>query len=348
MDKIQNGIQSLRSSPSYSGITVVDAHTGGEPLRVIVDGFPQPEGKTILEKRRFLKTHYDHLRTAVMWEPRGHADMYGALITEPETENGDLGVIFMHHEGYSTMCGHGIIALTRVVLELGLFEMVEPVTELKIDTPAGQVVARATIESGKVKSVSFENVPSFVTVLDQQIDISGLGKIQYDIAFGGAFYAFVDGEQLAIEPKPEFARTLIDYGRRIKTEIMKQQEIVHPFEKDLSFLYGTIFTWPSDKKGIDSSNVCIFAEGELDRSPTGTGVSARLALEYAKGRLQANQPFTVESIIGSVFTGIIVDTVQFGPHKAIIPQIRGTASIIGINELLIDADDSFKYGFFIR
>jgi len=179
-------------------IKTIDAHTAGEPLRIILSGLPEIKGKTILEKRNFLKENYDYLRTALMFEPRGHADMYGAIITDPENEGSDFGVLFLHNEGYSTMCGHGIIALTKVVLETGMIEKSKPVTTIKIDTPAGLVNSYSRIENGSVKSIYFHNVPSFVLAMDERISVPGVGDIKYDIAFGGAFYAFVNADELKI------------------------------------------------------------------------------------------------------------------------------------------------------
>lgn len=329
-------------------IKTIDVHTAGEPLRVILDGFPALPRGTILDKRRYLKENLDFLRTALMWEPRGHADMYGALITEPITEGSDIGVIFMHNEGYSTMCGHGIIGLAMVLLETGLLSKEGDHPVIKIDTPAGLVTAIAHREGSHVKAVSFHNVPSFVYLADQTIDIPGLGKINFDIAFGGAFYAFVQAEEVNIGLESKDFRSLIDVGMRIKRAIMDSIPIHHPFEKDLGFLYGTIFVGKALDTGHHSRNVCIFAEGEVDRCPTGTGVSARAALHFAKKELTINQPFTVESIIDTTFTGKVVSTVDFGPYQAVIPEVTGTANIAGLCEWLIDPQDPLRHGFILR
>lgn len=329
-------------------ITTIDAHTEGEPLRIITGGFPALPGKTILEKRQHIRQKYDHLRKALVWEPRGHADMYGCILTEPVTKDGTVGVIFIHNEGYSTMCGHGIIALSTVLIETGFIEAKDAATELKIDTPAGRVIAVAHRKERKVIKVSFANVPSFVYSMDQKVDVPGIGFVNYDIAFGGAFYAFCRAEDLGLGLSPEDNRTLIDAGLRIKRAIAAGTEIRHPIEEDLGFLYGTIFVGPAQDPGHHSRNVCVFAEGEIDRSPTGTGVSARAALHYARGEIAIDQPFVVESILGTCFTGRVAATVQFGPYEAIIPEITGTAHITGRSEFLIDPDDPLKYGFFLR
>src|SRR5215510_13190333 len=244
----------------WTRITTIDMHTGGEPLRVIIDGLPPIEGQTVLEKRRYFREHYDHLRCGLMWEPRGHADMYGAVIT-PSVES-DFDVFFLHNEGYSTMCGHAIIALTKLAVETNL---VSSKNELTISVPAGQIHARASVVEGQVVEASFCNVPSFVYLRDEQIDVEGVGLVRFDIAYGGAFYAFVKSEDVEIELLPENSNRLIDYGRRIKNAVMSKFPITHPVEADLSFLYGTIFTGPALNTASHSRNVCIFADGELDR-----------------------------------------------------------------------------------
>lgn len=329
-------------------LTAVDAHTAGEPLRVFTNGWPDLPGSDILAKRRYAQTHHDWLRTAVMWEPRGHADMYGCIPTEPVTPDGDLGVLFLHNEGFSTMCGHGIIGLTVVGLDTGLIDKPGPAPALKIDTPAGRVTATAQRKNGRTTSVSFHNVPSFVYAQDQQVDVPGLGRIRYDVAFGGAFYAFVQANEAGVGLTPADFRQLIDAGTRIKQAVMANLPIRHPFAADLSFLYGVIFIGPAHDPAHHSRNVCIFADGEVDRCPTGTGVSARAALHHARGELALGEPFIVESILGTTFTGEAVEEVKFGPYTAVIPQITGTAHITGLNRLLIDPDDPLKHGFLLR
>lgn len=329
-------------------ITAIDAHTEGEPFRVITGGFPDLPGQTILEKRRYAKEKLDHLRTALMWEPRGHADMYGCLVTPPVTPGADLGILFMHNEGFSTMCGHGIIGITTVALETGMLPATAPETTLKIDTPAGLVTAHATVVNGRVQRVRFYNVPSFVLALDETVDVPGLGQVRYDLAFGGGFYAYVPAAEVGLTCTPADYRSLIEKGRAIKRAVMASRPIPHPFEADLSFLYGTIFVGPPLTEGGHSRNVCIFAEGEVDRSPTGTGVSGRLALHYARGEIGLDQPIVVESILGSRFTGRVVKTTTFGPYPAIIPEVAGTAHITGRHEFLIDPDDPLKNGFLLR
>ncbi len=332
----------------WQSIRTIEMHTAGEPLRVISGGFPELPGDTILAKRRFARENLDGLRTALMWEPRGHADMYGCIVTEPVTEDGDVGVLFIHNEGFSTMCGHGIIGLAKAALETGMIEKVGERPVIKMDTPAGRVTAYAQRENGRVVSVSFHNVPSFVYVLDQVVDVPEIGPVRYDVAYGGAFYAFCRAEDLSVDLVPSDFRKLIDIGTRVKQAVVDSLPLVHPFEEDLGFLYGTIIVGGAKEPGHHSRNVCIFANGEVDRCPTGTGVSARAAIGYARGDLQQGQPFIVESILGTTFTGKVVDEVQFGPYSAVVPEVTGSAHIVGRAEWLIDPDDPLWQGFILR
>ena len=326
----------------WTRITSIDMHTGGEPLRVIVDGLPPIEGTTVLEKRRYFREHYDDLRRGLMWEPRGHADMYGAVITP--SADADFDVFFLHNEGYSTMCGHAIIALTKLAVETNLVTK----TGITFNVPAGRIQARATISEGRVVETSFRNVASFLYLRDQQLDVDGIGRFRFDIAYGGAFYAFVSAKDVGLELVPENLNRLIDYGRRIKSAVMSQFAITHPSEPDLSFLYGTIFTGPAVNNTHHSRNVCIFADGEVDRSATGTGVSARAALHFAKGELSLNEQITIESIVDSTMSVKVVEVTKFGPYDAVIPEVSGTASIIGRNEFYFDPEDPFRNGFILR
>jgi trans-L-3-hydroxyproline dehydratase len=335
-----------RPPAHWNCITTIDMHTGGEPLRVFTAGLPPIEGRTILEKRRYFREHYDHIRKAAMWEPRGHADMYGAVITR--SRDADLDVFFLHNEGYSTMCGHAIIGLTKLVFETGIVPKDGDNPELAINAPAGRIHAHATIENGKVREVSFRNVPSFLYLRDEQVEVPGIGSVRFDVAYGGAFYAFVEARPLGLSLTSEHYHQLIDYGRRIKQAVMASFSIKHPFEPELSFLYGTIFTGPASERNHHSRNVCIFADGEVDRSATGTGVSARAALHHAKDELNLNEKMTIESIIGSTMTVQAVEATKFGPYDAVVPEVSGTASIIGKNEFYFDPDDPLGTGFFLR
>ena len=344
---------------SWQRITTIDAHTAGEPFRVIVDGLPEIQRETMLARRRYAQQHIDELRTALMWEPRGHADMYGGLLLPASSPEADLGVLFLHNEGFSTMCGHGIIALATVVLEAGLVPSSPPVTTLRIETPAGLVTARAhhTAEpepgpGGRVEHVSFHNVPAFVVALDETVAVPGLGEVSYDLAFGGAFYAYVDAGSLGMRLVPEELRSLIEMGRAIKQAVQDSRSIEHPFEEDLGFLYGVIFVGPAagepDGASRHSRNVCVFADGEVDRSPTGTGVSGRLALHRARGEIEVGQEIEIESLIGTCFRGRVAAETRFGPYAAIVPEVTGSAFLTGRHEFLLDPRDPLRDGFLLR
>ena len=331
--------------PGWARLSVIEAHTGGEPFRVVVDGLPDIPGSTVLDRRKYAREHLDELRKAMMWEPRGHADMYGGWLGPAVSSDGDLSVLFVHNEGFSTMCGHGIIALCKVVLDTGMLPADEPETTLRIDTPAGQVVATSKVIDGVVQSTSFLNVSSFALALDDEVEVEGLGEVVYDLGFGGAFYAIVDAGSVGVEL--DDSAGLIATGRSIKHAIAQTREITHPDHPDLGFLYGVIFTGPAVAGGAHSRNVCVFADGEVDRSPTGTGVSARLATLHARGEVGVGDTLTIESIVGSTFTGRIAAKTTVGEHAGIVPEIEGTANITGRAELWLDPDDTLGHGFLI-
>lgn len=334
--------------PGWGRVSVVDAHTAGEPLRVILDGFPELARGSIPAARREARALHDGLRRALMWEPRGHADMYGAVVVPPTSPGADFGVLFTHNEGFSTMCGHGVIGVVTVALELGLVEAGGPEPLLRIDTPAGLVEARARMEAGRVRSVAFTNVPSFAAALDRVVDVPGIGAVRYDVAYGGAFYAFVEAEAFGLSLLPEEHRRIIELGRAVKAAVAAKGEPVHPEAAELGFLYGTVFVGSAHDEGHHSRNVCVFADGEVDRSPTGTGVSARLALHHAKGEVAVGEEIVVESILGTTFGGRILSTTDVGPYAAVVPEVEGSAYVTGRSELLLDPEDPLMEGFLLR
>ena len=338
------------STEGTTVITTIDAHTAGEPFRVITGGLPDLPGETILQRRRYLRDHLDHIRRALMWEPRGHFNMYGCVVTRPVTPGADLGVLFMHNEGYSTMCGHGIIGLVTVLLETGALPARGRQTPVNIDTPAGLVRATAHHDhSGRVERVSFLNVPSFLYARDLKLDLPVYGQVTVDIAFGGAFYAIVPAERVGLSVTPRQVEQLVTAGEAIKKAVNAAFPVKHPSEEDLSFLYGTILTGPPEDPAHHSRNICVFAAAEVDRSPTGTGVSARLALHHAKGEITQDQEIIIESILGtdSAFSGRVVGQAQVGPHDAVVPEVSGTAFITGRHEFIIDPRDKLGRGFLI-
>ena len=330
----------------WLSIKTIEMHTGGEPLRVILDGFPELQGESVLDYRNYIKNNFDHLRTALMFEPRGHADMYGVVVTPSSIA--DFGVVFMHNEGYSTMCGHATIAITKLAVEAGWVKVVEPETKILIEAPCGVITAYASVSKGEVENVRFLNVPSFVVALDEVIDMPELGKVKYDIAYGGAYYAFVNAAELNLQCTPDYYQNLIKYGKAIKHAIQSNKTISHPSEPDLSFLYGTIFIGGPVSNGVDSRNVCVFAEGEVDRSPTGSGVSARVAIHHKRGELAIGESMKIESIIGSTFDCKINSLTDYEGIEAVIPEVQGTAYVTGKSEFVIDPKDPLQKGFMLR
>lgn len=334
---------------TYRAFKTIDAHTEGEPLRIITSGYPEIKGETILEKRKFVAENWDVYRKLLMHEPRGHADMYGALVTEPVTDGADFGVLFLHNEGYSSMCGHGILALVKVMCETGSIMLEDLPRVIKIDAPAGLITATAYRDfEGKILA-SFKNVDSWAEAKDCEVMVDGFGLVRYDIGFGGAYYAYVDADDHGISCSQDNVAQLIDIGRRIKHAVIDAHPLNHPVEEDLSFLYGTIFTSKKvTNKEAHSRHVCIFADGEVDRSPTGTGVAGRVALLHAKGEVALNDKLMIESIVdGRMIVSATAKSLYFGKH-AVVPEISGRSFITGKHQFFIDPDDVFQNGFMLR
>jgi len=311
-------------------ITTVDYHTGGEPFRIVTGGVPPLAGRTILEKRRFAQEHLDRVRRLLVFEPRGHADMYGCFVTEPEDGGADLGVVFFHNAGYSTACGHGTIALVTWAIESGLLEGPEVV----VDVPSGRLRTEARFENGRVASVRFRNVPAFV----HERGVPAAGR-EVDVAFGGAFYASLEEQ---VEPA-ELPR-LIELGRAIKADLEKTHAIVHPDEPELRDVYGVIFWQDESAQPLTQRNVTVFADGEVDRSPCGSGTSARLALLHDGGRLATGEPLRHLGIVGSEFTGRVVEETPAG----VVTEIEGSAHLTGRHEFFLEPDDELGEGFLLR
>jgi len=339
----------LTKIESLTTFHTIDAHTEGEPLRIITSGYPEVCGETMLEKRRYLQDNLDHYRQILMFEPRGHADMYGVLITEPVNDDSDFGVLFLHNEGYSSMCGHGIIATCKVMVQL---EHIVPQTfphNIRIDSPAGLISAWVDRDSQGVISVWFDNVPSYAHALDCEVTIEGFGKVNYDIGFGGAYYAYVDADAIDVSCGVDNVNQLIELGRKIKHAVMEKHTLTHPRDPDLGFLYGTMFySSKTTNSSSHSRHVCIFAEGEVDRSPTGTGVAGRIALLHAKGEVEHNQQITIESIVDGQMKVAALPSDKFYQYDAVIPQVHGRAWITGVHQFMLDPADIFQQGFILR
>jgi proline racemase len=327
-------------------IRTIDSHTAGEPLRLIVEGLPSPEGDTMLAKRAWAQKHIDHLRRSLMLEPRGHADMYGAIFTEPVTSGAHAGVLFMHNEGWSTMCGHGVIAVTTIAIERELIWPGGP--HLVLDSPAGRIEASATVTNNngrrRVSSVSFRNVASYVWEAGVPVTVGGR-TIPVDVAFGGAFYAIVDAESVGVAIDASRLGELRRLGMEIKREVERLRQVSHPEDSGLHGIYGTIFTAPAQHPEAHLRNVTIFADAEVDRSPCGTGTAAVMAVLSEMGVLTEDSPFVHESIVGTLFVGRIAGRRPVGEHAAIVPEIQGSAWITGEHVFLIDGDDPLRAGF---
>ena len=338
-------------------VRTIDAHAAGEPLRLVTGGFPAPAGASMLDKRAWVRKHCDWLRTALMHEPRGHADMYGAVLTEPCSDAAHAGVLFMHNAGYSTMCGHGVVAVCTIALERGLISVPGAPPVMVLESPAGLVHARAvrtpstrepSSAPSRVSAVAFENVPSFVYRAGLPVR-AGDRTVSVDVAFGGAFYAIVDAEAagLGLGKAHPILGALREAGMQIKDAVESQVRVAHPLEPELEGIYGTIFTGVPESPEADLRNVTVFADAQVDRSPCGTGTSAVMAVLDAMGVLAADRPFTHESLVGTRFRGRVVERTEVAEHPAIVPEIEGSAWITGEHTFLIDDDDPLKTGFLL-
>jgi trans-L-3-hydroxyproline dehydratase len=332
-------------------IHVIDMHTGGEPLRIITEGYPDIPGANILAKRRYVRDHLDHLRRFLMFEPRGHYDMYGALLVEPTLPGADLAVLFLHNEGYSTMCGHAVIALGRYAVDYGLVDAVEPVTQVHIECPCGMVVARVEVKGGKSGKVSFASVPSFLFAADLPLTLPAPDERAFvtDIAYGGAFYAILDAGQFGLDIRTAAIRDVVDLAKLVCRSVNETITLHHPDHDDLAFLYGAILTDGRDTYGDAASrNICVFADAQVDRSPTGSGVSARIATQHAKGLIQRGQIRQFESVTGAIFEGAAVANTQCGTFDAVSVEVSGMAHYCGQSQLWLESGDEIGEGFIVR
>src|SRR3982074_207524 len=272
-------------------VSTVDYHTAGEPFRIVSGGVPSLRGATILEKRRYALEHLDHIRQLLVFEPRGHADMYGGFVTDPQDSGAQLGVVFFHNAGYSTACGHGTIALVTWAIDAAIVPAAGPLAEVVVDVPSGRLKTVATMQDGRVRSVRFRNVPSFVLLDGLTVTVGGRGT-DVAVAFGGAFYAVVPAERFELPIEPAFVPRFIELGREIKAAIEAERDTVHPLSPELAGIYGVMFT-------AENRNVTVFADGEVDRSPCGSGTSARLALLDQRGELARGATLMHQSVIGA-------------------------------------------------
>ena len=321
-------------------VSTVDYHTAGEPFRIVTGGVRPLRGRTILEKRRDALEHLDQVRRLLVHEPRGHADMYGCFVTEPEDEGADLGVVFFHNEGYSTACGHGTIALVTWALETGAVAGPEVV----VDAPSGRLACLASCRDGRVEWVRFRNVPSFVLATGLEI-----GDVRLDVAYGGAFYGSVDVRDLGLRVGAEALPRLIALQRELRPAIEASLEVVHPLEPELRGIYGVVFYEEEpEAPELRQRNVTVFADGEVDRSPCGSGTSARLALLHAAGRIEIGQPLRHVSIVDTEFVGRVVATTEVAGRPAVVTEVEGSAYATGRHEFVLADEDPLGTGFLLR
>ena len=324
-------------------IDAIDAHTAGEPIRVVTAGIPKVEGRTMLEKMEYFGGRYDNIRCMLLKEPRGHKDMFGAVLVPPVTDDADLGILFMHNEGMSTMCGHGTIGAVKAAAETGLLELREGENTIKIDAPAGRITAEAAVKEGRVERVAFTNVPAFVYKENVKIPVAGIGEVEAAIVYGGAFYIFVEEEKLGLRVLPEQTAALVARAMEMKRWVNANLDIRHPEKPQISGIYGVLITSPVERTeyGCRSRHICVFAEGAVDRSPCGTGTSARMALLVSRGELKVGEKFQAASIIDTKFEGTPLAAVTESGYEAIIPKVAGPAWITGFNKFVLDPSRGF-------
>jgi trans-L-3-hydroxyproline dehydratase len=335
--------------PEYPPLEVLDMHTGGEPVRIVRDGYPNVVGASILDKRRYAREHLDHLRRFLMFEPRGHTDMYGALLVEPSLPEADLAVLFLHNAGYSTMCGHAVIALGRYAVDYGLVEKTEPMTRIGIECPCGLVRASVEVRGGTSGRVAFESVPAFLVAAGVPVVVPGVGTVTVDVSYGGAFYALADAAQLGLDVRTSRVRDLVDAATALTEAVRAAVPLSHPENDDLAFLYGSILTDGRDRPDDGPSrNICVFADAEVDRSPTGSGVTARMAARVAQGTVALGQSCLFESMTGAVFEGEAVEAVHCGEQPAVTVRVSSQAHYSGAARYWLEAGDTTGRGFLLR
>jgi len=331
--------------------TSIDTHTVGEPTRTITGGIPYIPGKTMSEKMLYIEKKMDWIRKALMFEPRGNEVMSGVILTEPCDERADIGVIFIEVGGYLPMCGHDTIGVATALIESGIVEAVEPVTEIKLDTPAGLVKLKVDVKDNVARDVTFRNVASYVFGQDIEVSTKNFGRIKVDIVYGGNPYIILPASVIGLELIPEKGSEIVKVGNKIKEEVNKQVDFYHPEKPYIKEITHVMFTDETIKEGTDTKkvvkNVVIIPPGAIDRSPCGTGTSARLANLYYKGKVKKDEELIFESIINSTFKGRVLEETKVGEFPAVIPEITGRAYVTGINQWVIDPEDPFPEGFLL-
>lgn len=326
--------------------TTLETHTIGEPTRIVLSGFPAPQGNTMLERKEFYEANYDQYRQALMAEPRGHNDMVGALLLDPIDPNADIGVIYMDTNRWINMCGHATIGCATAAVNAGFVPAREPVTHVVIDAPAGLIHTDVHVENGKATAVSFENVPSFLYADDCSVTLDDGRVIPFAIAYAGAFFALVDTQKIGVAIHDKSVAALRLLGMEALKRINETMEVKHP-TLNISGVANMEFYGPPKSPEAHQCNVVVSAEGQVDRSPCGTGTSAKLAYMYATGKLKLGEEFVNGNFTGAIFKGVVKEETSVGQFPAIIPRITGSAYISGMSTFLIDPSDPLKWGFVI-
>lgn len=326
--------------------STIDTHTGGNPTRTVISGLPPLKGKTMSEKMLYMEKHYDWIRKFLMNEPRGHGVMSGALLVDPCHPEADIGVIYIETGGYLPMCGHDTIGCCTALVEAGLIEVFEPYTTLKIDTPAGLIEVNIKVEDGKAKEVTFVNVPSFL-LKTVTLNVEGIGNVTCDIAYGGNFYGIIDARELGLELKVENATEIVETGIKIRNLINETEEVIHPAYPFINGLTHMEFYTDPVHPEADVKNTVIVPPGGIDRSPCGTGTSAKVATLYKKGQLGMNESFIHESIVGSLFKARVLEVTKVKDIDAVIPEITGAAWLMGMHRFYYNEEDPLKEGFLL-
>ncbi|MCF8008816.1 MAG: proline racemase family protein [Halanaerobiales bacterium] len=325
----------------------ISTHTAGQPTKTIVGGIPYVPGSSMEEKMEYLKNNEDWIRKALMYEPRGNNVMSGVILTEPCNHEADIGVIFIEVGGYLPMCGHDTIGVATALIESGIIEPVEPVTKITLDTPAGLVKVKVNVKDNVAREVSFTNIPSFLFLKQKKIKVKKMNTITVDIAYGGNFYIIVDESDLGEKLIPECSNKIIEKANIIKSAVNKKLNIYHPEKEFINESTHVMVTGkPLTDKG-DTKNVVVIPPGSIDRSPCGTGTSAKLAWLHANNRLDINQELNFESIINTYFIGSIKNVTKVGEFQAVIPKITGRAYVTGMNQWVIDPEDPIREGFLL-
>ncbi|MFF4187509.1 proline racemase family protein [Streptomyces sp. NPDC001691] len=324
----------------------VDSHTEGMPTRVITGGLGVVPGATMAERRLYFMEHLDHIRTLLMYEPRGHAAMSGAILQPPTRPDADYGVLYIEVSGLLPMCGHGTIGVATVLVETGMVPVTEPVTTVRLDTPAGLVSVDVRVEDGEARSVTLTNVPAFCLALDRKVQVPGLGTVTYDLAYGGNFYAFVELEALGLPFGRAHKDELLAAGLDIMAAINAGEPPVHPENPGIAGVKHVYLAAPGSD-ATRSRHAMAIHPGWFDRSPCGTGTSARMAQLHARGELPLHRDFTNESFIGTEFTGRLVGETAVGPLPAVVPTVTGRAWITGTAQYFLDPSDPFPEGFLL-